>query len=241
MTSRNCNIDENEKSHKLTFGFCHEIEKNNLLIIPEEIIQLCLLYFLQFFDEFIKDKHGKGISLSMNEDNRLTKLQLKSVRGYASAYGTFIMDFKELSNCIVEWTINIIQYTFLEVSVGIIEIDNATNHHVFLNNYPFDSKKSQNYGLYVSSSSGVIDLDSSGDYFYHYNLDNLVAGALKSIKMSVDINVITLTYFLNDKDYGLVFKDVDNLKKYQLIVAIRDFLGCSTKLEISTFDIIYKQ
>ena len=216
--------------------------RNNSLIIPDGVIQLCLLYFFQIIDEFIKDKHGEGISLSMNEDNRLTKLE--TLDDYASAYGTFIVDFEELSNCIIEWTINLIQGNFHELSVGIIEIDNETNHELLLSNYPFCTEQLENYGLWISHTSRRIDLDSCGVTLHCSNLHTLNIAELKSIKMSIDINDKTITYFLNDKHHGLVFQDVDNSKKYQLTVATRHWMSMentTAMLEISSFNIMHKQ
>ena len=74
-----CKISHNHKAHKLTFGFIHEMEKIvglDTFTVCDGIIELCLLYFFQFIDEFLRAKHGEGISLSTNKDDRLTKLDL---------------------------------------------------------------------------------------------------------------------------------------------------------------------
>ena len=81
---------------------------------------------------------------------------------YASVYGKFIIDFNELSNCIVEWTINvkaIVTSSLPEVSVGIIEIDPKSHHERLWNLHPFDTKIAKYYGLWISVEERQIDLE----------------------------------------------------------------------------------
>ena len=243
-----CNIDHNHKAHKLTFGYIHEMEKIVRLgtfIICDDIIGLCLLYFFQCIDEFLKDKHGAAISLSMNQHNRLTKLDCSGQ--YSSAFGAFIIDFAELADCIIEWSIDITKTdlavdtygTSTEVSMGIMPIDPSTDHKNLWDNYPFTTRHSECYGLWIGYDSERIDLEVSGvcERFPFCDL-NVSTKDLQncSITMRIDINEKIIKYLLNGKDYGLIFKEIDSFSQYQLVVSV----CAETSLEISNFEITYK-
>ena len=280
-------LHSTHKAHKLTYGFIHQSERNLKFIIPDSIIQICLLYLFQFIDEFIKDRHGDSVILQSNKnapDDRLTEVKPRC-HGYASVYGQFIVDFDELRNCIVEWTIN--AYTNLnncEVSVGIIEIDAKSHHERLWNQYPFNKTIEKCYGLWIwkvlflPSNISIIYTSScilyflrklsvfvyrikililvvkikspisfegleinleSGHFcetFYDDDLDIAKEDLEKfMIKMKVDINHAKVTYLLNEKDYGFVFKDIDNEKKYQLVIAVYG----EASLRMSHFDVKY--
>ena len=126
-----------DKSFKLVYVYCHEMESDTM-VVADGIIKICLLYFFRFVDEFVKGKHGGAIKLLFDQDEHLTILEASI--GYATAFGSYIINCNELSNCIIEWVFDI---TYLtddgadELSFGIMEIDNLTYHESSWNTYPF--------------------------------------------------------------------------------------------------------
>ena len=68
----------------------------------------------------------------------------------------------------VEWSINIIEtdladtFAAAEASMGIIAVDPSTDHQYLWNNYPFATRRSKCYGLWIGYNSERIDLEASG-------------------------------------------------------------------------------
>ena len=182
-------------------GYIHEYESMNKQNIPKEIILICILFYGYGVDEWDVDQISIGMQLS---DRKLTKVK-RGVLYASSSYckriiecGTFLWRFK-IDDCSngVGWDDG------GKFMIGIWKVNGDEEPQTDT----YFTRDGDGYGF--DPVGGVISNDAgytSADQKYGVKCKN---GTI--VEMLLDMNELTLSYKINDKDYGKAF-DVEKCK-----------------------------
>ena len=179
MALKRSNLEQIPQRNKdLAFGYVKENEKSNKWTIPSMIKYLCLIYLNQNRDEFDPKNTNEKIKI---DGLTITALGTNTIATYLRnvvSEGCHIWRFKCGSKS--DWTIG--------DKIGII-----SNHAPIALDHYFQQFGVQSYGFAVAGK-----LIGGSAYGRRCEIDDV-------IEMSVNFNDLTLSYKINDCDYGKAF------------------------------------
>ena len=217
MTSAKLNNVDQETSY-LVSGYIRAIQKEfNERIIPTEVIDLCIIYY--FITEFFS-KCGKDMKISADNDSFTTKLE-----GYSwnTAYGNNIIDMNKTPNLIYEWTIQCTEKYFIlgleSTDFKNINTDISDSGRYF---YKDTKQKCKYYGWYTASSLHTNNYMNDAIHHKTFNEDwsSDLQDIDREIMMELNCKNKTISYSVNNKNYGIAFKNVEATQQYRLGVSM---------------------
>ena len=205
-------------------------EVSRTVVVPEEIIQLCLIYYL-IFEEWDENCKGHYINI-VDVSKRIFKC---TVNNYQS-----ILASQVCSKGLHHWTLKLLEYTHRVDDnktnwnnvVGVVDTDllKDINYNTYLGCY--DAKTIYFYIGWLDSQNHATTYDSRrGEQHKEYGESFKKADDV--IDVYLDLNEGTLSYGINGTDYGVAFDDVDVDKEYRLFLIIS---GEGTSFQILSYD-----
>ena len=192
------------KTDILSTGYIRqEIEKNGKLLIPAEIKQICFDYwFIHVCDEW--DKQYSNDKYEING----SCIKLKGEEGRkSSAYGKHVVE-----SGIYSWEIKIKSPLIHWVCIGVIQDDDKL------------LKKHRNNSDYENYDYGGC-LFRNGAWYSHgrsrTGYGPGFGGQNDVVEMILDMNNHTISYKVNDEDYGIACNKM-NKDKYRLVINFDD-------------------
>lgn len=202
------NADQNEL--ELIRGYIVEHETNHQIVIPKDIINLIIVYFIEF-EEWSLDLKSKDIILSHNNrcvHHNCGYYQDGNTTAWRSIYGTTICT----KNKIYKWKLKIIKIdpdsgdgNSWKILVGIVESEKGE--------LKLDKcfNQAQSYG-FIGSIAGL----SRGDDNWGHKFEEMG----DTLTMVLNMRDLTLSYTINGTDYGIAYNINDG--KYRLALSIAD-------------------
>eukprot|EP01084_Bolivina_argentea_P319735 554589_1 len=215
----------NKRSKTITMGYIRSVENElhtNHHNVPIGIKNLCVLYYLET-EQF--GRHSKELMISSSNGREKNDIVEQMEDGYwYCVYGTIIIDKKKHPDSIYKWKLRLNKSNKECVlpSIGIVVVNDNTK--LPLDYYCFVIASGQSYPCeyygfeltWGSIRSKEID-DQIGDCLYHSLKNDINEGDI--IKMELNIKNKTLKYYLNDKDLGIAFKNINMNYKYCLAIS----------------------
>eukprot|EP01084_Bolivina_argentea_P200600 343023_1 len=186
------------------YGFIRQFQKilglSTWHIIPPLVYKICLAFYT-VKDEWNVNKIGDEVII---KDRTIT---YKSAGLWHTVYGTMKCKYPNKYT----WEMRIESLASRkEIMIGIADINtNYQNHDV----------ARANAFLFWSWNSGTC---SYRDTVYRTKGYGKVLVASDIIKMTLDLRNNSLSFMINNKDYGVVIDDIPSDKEYNLVVSLGD-------------------
>ena len=173
------------KHQLLTFGFCRENTTILEKIIPDPIINICLIYAF-LMTEYFKD-NVRNIQIS---DDKRTATNFKALNN--AIFGSFIINCDENTTDIYTWTIYI-NSIGLNIIIGVDEVDDDLLYPLYTWNaeyhqYAYSSQSQIIHDKYSSCRKNIIFAGAE----FKYSTDDIIT-------MIVDCGRKTVDFYKNDK------------------------------------------
>ncbi len=210
-----------EMTKYIVLGFFHELQKALDLIVPDDVINICILYF------FVSEYFAKcGPFLSLKTDSVL--ICCSAV--WNTAYGSIIIDGEKAFNSIYKWTFEINNHCEGGTLIGIdsseflkINSDITAKKCVSECYYAFFPKRGRRF-------SHQIMADEYGNVCY---------GNCVNVVMELNCKKKKLKYFVDGKFQGVAFRNIDFTTKYRLAISVSAGQRCKS-VQILDFQVKIK-
>ena len=238
-----------DRSKLIVSGYIHNIEKksNSNIIIPDEIINICLIYYF-IFESFHQTLHSKNIILKANDIGMENMIATSNhdLR-WIMVYGDFIVNAAEYAHCIFEWTLNL-RFKAEEIAFGIGIIESCNEVDTNLEEYGFGrGRPFTNYGWHMVYLFGPPTIRRVAKEDRYVNIEKNKRSKITNknflkqdedkgnkVMVQFDIKKKTLKCWINDEDIGIGHEEVDITKAYRFGVAV---YYKSARVEIIEFKI----
>ncbi len=194
----------------LVSGYVHQIMDELKLSIPNEIIGLVFSFW--FID--VCDTWSKSFSCSLFDidDDEILKVNKSKDHNYGAVWLLSAFGNQSVEKGTFEWKIKFIN-RIQWICIGIINDDKESiEKDVTNNNYGMSYKRG---GCFLLNVNGTFYRFNTSSYCpVFHDKDTIVT-------MILDMDKRTLSYKINDKDYGVAW-DAVKYKKYRLVVTLRD-------------------
>ena len=206
----------------LVNGYAKNVQKLSAHNIPAAISYLCMIYYHEN-DHF--EQHPKFDTVNVND----AKDTMTTEGGkWAEVYGKFIITNADTKiPMIYSWTFEIAGVSkSYETSIGICK-GNST----LIGTHQWPEL------AYELSHDGDKALIKFGKFKYKtYSFERYTKGGI--VKMEINMRQKTIKFYVNGKDQGIAFNDIDFSKIYNVIVGAGD-KGITIKLTNFTRKICY--
>ena len=170
-------------------GYIHRQETE----IPAEIIELCLKwYHIALFFEFMEDSRVE----IMDDDKQPTIIKYKPGYGYTSCYGSVIMPSMS-NNAIYQYNIKFDKS--YAIAIGICDAEFVDTATFFYNTL----KNRRKYYCLCSWEGTVGSQEVTGWREYADGVGGNIG--INEVKLTYDAANATVSYTINNKDYGVAF------------------------------------
>ena len=190
------------KQQILVYGFMRTIEQINY--IPDDLIRLCLSFYLILFDEWDNNRTISEYFKINREQNSVTSIA-SSIK---QAFGGTIVEKGQFQ----DWKIKVKNDSHtragLIVVFGITDIDFVSADKAF----------SRGGFGYYSFSGQIFTNKGPKDYGKSWDSHDVITMILDMTNNKFGI----LSFKINDKDQGIVSKDIDINKKYCMAIAMHN-------------------
>ena len=231
------NVDD--KSTATVFGYIHDLERVLSLPIPEAIINIMLLFYFQFIEQFKETSNDQDIEISKDK-----KIAIKRTKhsNWRSLFGSIVIDCTLHSDSICQWTLKLhTKYLDREYfSFGIMDNEFINKDTLSFNQYCFNRGEYHNYGLSVNTENTYSGLEFSkvlaktslsieDEFSIPQVLSNMADNVLKLV---FNIKARTIEFIGNGKSWGMSFENIDVTRKYRLGICL---YNPTSKIEIVDF------
>ena len=221
-----------EKSPKLVFGYIRAIERtvtSKEHEIPDDIKNLCLLYFYIIFEQFDVASHRLKLS-SSDKDKENDIVEQIHAASWNNVFGKRIIDPEQNPNCIYIWTLqfkcNPDQENSSTPSIGIISKDNKC--YTDMTEYCFMYDNHNFYCWETAWSASRMRGKETSSYAQTF----IRSGDI--IKMEFNVKNKSLRFYCNDKDLGVSQDNIDINCQYCLALS---FATQTHSMQILNFEI----
>ena len=191
----------------LVSGYTRQAAEEYNIIIPEEIMRLCFVFFfIPICDEWCKELSYAGFHIDGGYAKLIDRSHESNTMGLVSLFGSRVID-----KGIYEWKIKF-KSMITWICIGIIVDDeNALSLNKINNDYGFNKDE----GCFLLNSNGKMYHSSSlyKEYAKQFQAKDT------TITMTLDMDKHSIYYKVNDKDYGLGFNGLYK-DKYRLAVTM---------------------
>ena len=213
MSSLNVDANGNRiKTDVLVSGYLRRCGNEFQLLIPDDITNVCFIFwFISVCDEWDKSM-SHSLCIINNESIKLPREPEFSREGtnMVSAYGSH-----SVSSGSFEWKIRF-KSKITWICIGVIKDEIKLL---------LDNQTKNNYGIFEDDGESCFLLNCNGTLYHHlgnnshFTEEFVDEGTI--ITMALDVDKHTISYKINDTDYGVGCAKLSD-KKYRLAVTLGD-------------------
>ena len=191
--------------------------------IPKCVNQICCIFYFVQWDEWNKSLMSKVFTLDKNNDKMLCH---SGKSGLNTAFMTNIVS--EGKHC---WTFKVIKYVGCNLMFGIyyanLQRSNALTTYI---------GSMENTAYAFDFGYGELNIHKRRGEWIKYGIDiNYLETEQAEIEMRLDLNNLTLSYTINNFDYGVAFK----VKRAKYCAAFTSFYS-ENSVELLKYQQFYK-
>lgn len=219
----------NQKDKHLASGYIRRVYSN---AIPDEIVQICLLFYV-IFEKWDGNYKDNGMEI-MNPSHTICKCKYDK---YQSIIGTVTAKRTQQSGLIHRWKLKLLKwskgYENWHSVIGILNAENPDWNNKCTGIAPCNT--SVNYffvGWLQSLKSPRVPKLSNNSLTDYVGYGEAVNNDNDIVEMILDLKKGTLGYVINGTDYGIARDDVDVNGEYKMFITIN---GNGTSFEIVSY------